>query len=68
VLDAARTEPKQGIGQIGVGDFVNLNPAVPIILMALTYWRSRAGKPSPEGAKLTFEQPLPVRISQPVGR
>ena len=68
VLLALWSIPLLLIGQIGVGDFVNLNPAVPIILMALTYWRSRAGKPSPEGAKLTLEQPLPVRISQPVGR
>jgi hypothetical protein len=54
--------------QIGFGQFANLNPLVPIALMALAYRRWNAAKPVAECGNLTFEQPSAVRLSQRVQR
>lgn len=67
VLFALWCIPLVLIAQIGAGDLLNLNPVAPIVLMALTIRRWRAASLASERGPLTFQQPSPVRISQPVG-
>ena len=60
------------MGQMSLfGGSLNLNPILPILLVTLTcrHWRAERSAVRLEGPKaLTFEQPWPVRVSQPVER
>ncbi len=56
--------PLLAIGQFGGAQALNLNPLVPIFLIALVKSCSNAAKPRADGGNLTFEQPFGVRLSQ----
>ena len=69
VLIALWCVPLLVMAQIGAsGELVNLNPVVPILLLALTYHRWSADRADRElqASALTFAQPCDVRLSQRV--